>query len=114
MSHQSSETLTPSRTASVTPSDPSGDVSVADPVAGELYTFNRYGKHVKTRSLETGATLYSFAYSKNTVFGRWALNSQMILMNWCNIQLIIEVSKLFLRWRCKKEIIQRSYGYSYC
>ena len=53
-------------------SDPSGDVSVADPVAGELYAFNRYGKHVRTRSLETGALLYSFAYSKNTVFGRWA------------------------------------------
>ena len=58
------------RSASVASSDPSGDVSVADPVARELYTFNRYGKHVKTRGLETGALLYSFAYSKNTVFGR--------------------------------------------
>ena len=86
-SHQSSEILTLSRAASVTPSDPSsGDVSVADPVARELYTFNRYGKHTKTRSLETGATLYSFAYSKNTVFGRWALNARMILINLGNIQ----------------------------
>ena len=63
----------------MTSSDPSGDVSVADPVARELYTFNRYGKHVRTRSLETGATLYSFAYSKNTVFGRWALMLAKIL-----------------------------------
>ena len=67
------------RSASAESSDPSGDVSVADPVARELYTFNRYGKHVKTRSLETGELLYSFAYSKNTVFGRWVSSNTVTI-----------------------------------
>ena len=48
----------------------SGDVSVTDPSAKELYTFNRYGQHTSTHSLDTGVKLYSFSYSKNTVFGR--------------------------------------------
>ena len=73
------------RSASVEPSDPSGDVSVADPVAKELYTFNRYGKHVRTRSLDTGALLYSFAYSKNTVFGRWAaIQYELFIKSQCS------------------------------
>ena len=48
----------------------SGDIVLADTVSKELYTFNRYGQHVKTHSLETGGLLYAFVYSKNTVFGR--------------------------------------------
>ena len=49
---------------------PSGDITLADTVSKELYTFNRYGQHVQTHSLETGGLLYSFVYSKNTVYGR--------------------------------------------
>ena len=52
-------------------SDPnSGEVTVADPMSKELYTFNRYGQHLSTVNLDTGVTLYTFSYSKNTVFGR--------------------------------------------
>ena len=52
------------------PNADTGEVRVADPVANELYTFNRYGQHVFTHSLETQKLIYSFSYSKNTVFGR--------------------------------------------
>lgn len=48
----------------------SGNVLISDPIAREIYTFNRYGQHVSTHSLETGAKLLSFIYSKNTAFGR--------------------------------------------
>ncbi len=48
----------------------SGEARVTDPVASEVYTFNRYGQHIATNDIGTGETLYSFAYSKNTVYGR--------------------------------------------
>ena len=47
-----------------------GLVQVADPEAGELYTFNRYGQHVTTHNMNTGSVSYSFSYSKNTDLGR--------------------------------------------
>jgi hypothetical protein len=53
-----------------TRASPSSNVKVADPASKSIYTFNRYGQHVSTHSLETSALLYKFAYSKNTVFGR--------------------------------------------
>ncbi len=59
--------------------DPStGDVRVADLQDKELYSFNRHGQHVFTHSLETGALLYSFSYSKNTVFGRLTVASDAL------------------------------------
>jgi YD repeat-containing protein len=48
----------------------SGEVQVTDPMAGEVYTFNRFSQHVSTISLETGTKLYTFVYTKNTALGR--------------------------------------------
>ena len=61
------------------PDPDTGDVSVADPEARELYTFNRHGQHVHTHSLDRGSSasspsssppLYTFSYSKDAVSGR--------------------------------------------
>ena len=44
---------------------------VQDPVHTNLeYRFNRFGQHVATLNRETGRTIYEFAYSKNTAFGK--------------------------------------------
>ena len=44
---------------------------VPDPVhPGRVYRFNRFGQHVATVNSETETPVYSFAYSKNTAFGK--------------------------------------------
>ncbi len=59
--------------------DPStGDVSLADVDAKEVYSFNRHGQHVSTHSMETGSQIYSFSYSKNTVFGKLTVASDVL------------------------------------
>ena len=48
----------------------SGETQVPDPLAGELYTFNRFSQHIATHHLETGTKLYTFVYTKNTALGK--------------------------------------------
>lgn len=48
----------------------SGEVEVTDPLAGEIYTFNRFSQHISTMLLETRAKIYTFVYTKNTALGR--------------------------------------------
>ena len=50
--------------------DPAGLSKVVDMSEGEVYTFNKFGQHLKTEALETGATKYSFEYSKSSGFGK--------------------------------------------
>lgn len=50
--------------------DESGEVQVPDSLAGEVYTFNRFSQHVATHSMDTGAKLYTFVYTKNTALGK--------------------------------------------
>ena len=56
----------------------SGEVKIPDVVAREVYTFNRYGQHTATHGLETGAMVYSFGYTRNTVNGRLAVVSDAL------------------------------------
>ena len=50
--------------------DAAGLSKVVDMSEGEVYTFNKFGQHLKTEALETGATKYSFEYSKSSGFGK--------------------------------------------
>ena len=55
----------------VVPGPDAGGLSkVVDVVEGEVYTFNKFGQHLTTEALETGATKYSFEYSKSSGFGK--------------------------------------------
>lgn len=37
---------------------------------GEVYVFNRFGLHMHTLDLKTGATLYNFTYNGNALYGK--------------------------------------------
>ena len=50
--------------------DASGLSKLVDVMEKEVYVFNKYGQHLKTESLETQATTYSFEYSKSSGFGK--------------------------------------------
>ena len=60
------------KTRQMSTTDPDdGDMTIVrDPVEDHVYKFNRFGQHLSTHHSQTGALLYSFVYSKNTVFGR--------------------------------------------
>ena len=43
---------------------------IVDPISKEIYTFNKFGQHLRTQIMETGATKYQFEYSKSSGFGK--------------------------------------------
>ena len=47
-----------------------GNYQIVDAVALEIYTFNKFGQHLLTQSLQTGATKQEFEYSKSLGFGK--------------------------------------------
>jgi hypothetical protein len=51
-------------------SDEYGNTRIVDAVAKEIYSFNRFGQHLRTFNLDTGTKVYDFTYSKSTGFGR--------------------------------------------
>ena len=51
-------------------SNTNGNYQVVDALAMELYTFNRFGQHMLTQNIQTGATKHEFEYSKSLGFGK--------------------------------------------
>ena len=55
----------------VTPvADDAGHASIVDSLQKEVYVFNKFGQHLSTKNVETGARKYSFEYSKSSGFGK--------------------------------------------
>ena len=59
---------------SVRPLTPSlnsaGNYQIVDAAALEIYTFNKFGQHLLSQNLQTGATKQEFEYSKSLGFGK--------------------------------------------
>ena len=47
-----------------------GNFEIVDGMSREIYTFNKFGQHLLTRNLLTGATKHEFEYSKSLGFGK--------------------------------------------
>ena len=47
-----------------------GNYEIVDGMSREIYTFNKFGQHLLTRNLLTGATKHEFEYSKSLGFGK--------------------------------------------
>ena len=43
---------------------------VVDALSREIYTFNKFGQHLLTQNIQTGATKHQFEYSKSLGFGK--------------------------------------------
>lgn len=50
--------------------DDQQEIKILIPNAEEMYVFNKYGQHVRTRSITTGRTLYTFIYNQENSFGK--------------------------------------------
>ncbi|KAH9422932.1 Teneurin-2 [Dermatophagoides pteronyssinus] len=50
--------------------DDQHEIKILIPNAAEMYVFNKYGQHVRTRSITTGRTLYSFVYNQDNNLGK--------------------------------------------
>ncbi|XP_076321684.1 teneurin-a-like isoform X3 [Tachypleus tridentatus] len=46
------------------------EFNIAYPDNHEIYVFNKYGQHIKTKSILTGKTKYTFLYNVNTSYGK--------------------------------------------
>lgn len=49
-----------------------GQIEVINPLSQEVYIFNRYGKHILTKSQLTDQPLYNFSYSTNSFYEKVA------------------------------------------
>lgn len=50
--------------------DDQQEIKIIIPNVEEMYVFNKYGQHVRTRSITTGRTLYTFIYNQENSFGK--------------------------------------------
>ena len=47
-----------------------GNYQIVDAAVKEIYTFNKFGQHLLTQNIQTGATKQEFEYSKSLGFGK--------------------------------------------
>ncbi|KAH9517406.1 Teneurin-2 [Dermatophagoides farinae] len=50
--------------------DDQNEIKILFPNTAEMYVFNKYGQHIRTRSITTGRTLYSFVYNHENSLGK--------------------------------------------